>query len=261
MGKRILLFAVASLLMSCGGDKKTELTLTPETTEIKGPLKGCYEVVQQDYMIQQQNSWSSLINVELKRTNQELPFDPQTASGFDGYAETLVGFGIELIDEDGEVVEVIDANATGLSGPYSSDDIEAAINLTPGETGIVRWSVDMENEPVSFRITSAISKGNSSSDHSSSAITEPSTTEQPSNDWDKVLDKYEQYVDQYIAISKKAMNGDLSASMEYLDLLDDAEELGDELDSASDEMSPEQISRYTRITKKLSNIATESVGF
>ena len=57
------------------------------------------------------------------------------------------------------------------------------------------------------------------------------------------------------------MNGDLSASMEYLDLLDDAEELGDELDSASDEMSPEQISRYTRITKKLSNIATESVGF
>ena len=260
MGKRILLFAVASLLMSCGGDKKTELTVTPETTEIKGPLKGCYEVVLKDYTIQQ-NSWSALINVELKRTNKELPFDPQEASSFDVYNDIQVGFGIELIDEDGEVVEITNANATGLSGPYSSDDIDAAINLAPGEIGIVRWSVDMDNEPASFRITSAVSKGKNNSGHSSSVITEPSTIKESSNDWDKVLDKYEQYVDKYIAISKKAMNGDLSASMEYIDLLEDAKELGDELDSASDEKSPEQISRYTRITKKLSNIATESVGF
>lgn len=36
-----------------------------------------------------------------------------------------------------------------------------------------------------------------------------------SSDWDKLLDEYEQYVDQYVKTYKKAMNGDMSAMAEY----------------------------------------------
>lgn len=264
MEKKILLFGLAALLMSCGGNKKDGLMVTPETTEIKGPLKGYYEVVQKDYAIKN-NSWSDVINVELKRTDKALPFDPQDALCFGEYdAEkpVRVGFGIELLDEAGDVVEIINANATGLSGVYSTDDVDAAIRLAAGETGIVRWSVDVDNEPVSFRITSAVDESDSSqSGSSSSAVSESPAVRSSSNNWDAVLDKYEDYVDKYIATCKKAMNGDLSAATEYISLMEEAEELGDELDDASDEMTPAQISRYTRITGKLSSMASEAAGF
>lgn len=259
MEKRTLLFGLAALLMSCGGNKKAELTLTPETTELKGPLKGCYEVVQKEYTVMD-DSWSHVLNVELKRTDKELPFDPQKATSFNVYDEenpTQVGFGIELLDEDGNVVEITNASGTGLSGPYSSDDIVAAIALAPGETGIVRWSIDEENEPASFRITSAVNKLGSSS-FSSSESSESFERKETANNWDEVLDQYEDYVDKYIATTKKAMNGDLSAATEYVELLEEAEDLADELDCASDEMNSAQVSRYLRITQKLSNAAASA---
>lgn len=262
MKKITLLFGIAALLMSCGGNKKADsLTVTPETTEIKGALKGCYEVVQKDYTIKN-NGWSDVINVELKRTDKELPFDLQKATSFGVYVEgksVHVGFGIELTDKNGEIAEITNANGSGLSGPYSSDDIVSALNLNPGETGIVRWSVDIDNEPVSFRITSAVEKGSESSSElseSSSSISEKKS----SRDWDAVLDKYEDYVDEYVATYKRAMDGDLSAMTEYVSLLEKAEELSDELDDASDEMSSAEVNRFVRITNKLSSMA-ESISF
>lgn len=266
MEKGILLCGVAALLMSCGGDKSAKVT--PETTEIKGPLKGCYEVVQKDYTIQT-GSWSDILNVELRRTEQELPFDPQRAITFSEYGDdesVQVGFGLELLDKNGDVVEVFNANAGGLSGAYSSDDIEAAIWLNSGETGIVRWSVDVDNKPVSFRITSAVNSesgsGYAASGHSTSSADNAGVVSktESSNDWDKVLDEYERYVDKYVAMYTKAMQGDISAMTEYGDLLEAAEEFADELDNASDDMSSAQLSRYMRITNKLSSATVDALG-
>ena len=49
MRKSILVFGLVALLTSCVGSKKAEsLTAKPETTEVKGALKGCYEVIQKD---------------------------------------------------------------------------------------------------------------------------------------------------------------------------------------------------------------------
>lgn len=256
------MLGLAALLVSCGGNKKPEsLMVTPETTEIKGALKGCYEVVQKDYTIKN-NGWSDVLNVELKRTDKELPFDVQKATSFSVYQDGKpihVGFGIELTDENGEVVEITNANGSGLSGPYSSDDIISALNLNPGETGIVRWSVDMDNEPAAFRITSAVDEGSSSSSSTSESTEKSSYSsgKSSSSDWSSVLDRYENYVDRYIAAYKKAMNGDLSAATEYVSLLEEAEELSDELDSASDEMTSAEINRYMRITQKMTSIAED----
>lgn len=256
MEKRILLFGLAALLMSCGGNKSKEFTVTPETTEIDGPLQGCYEVVQKDYTIKK--GASSVIDVELKRTDKELPFDPQEATNILSLSASKpvkIGFGIELLDEDGEVVASEDASGS----LYSSSDIDEVIQLGSGEAGVVRCSVDVEDKPATFRITSDVDRLTviEVSPSADGASSENSS----SNDWDSVLDKYESYVNRYIATFEKAMNGDLSAASEYVNLMEEAEDLGDALDDATDEMTPAQLSRYARITTKLSNMASEAADF
>lgn len=79
-----------------------------------------------------------------------------------------------------------------------------------------------------------------------------------SSDWDKLLDEYEKYVDLYISTYKKAMNGDLSAMTEYVKLMKSAQKLSDKLDKAKDDMSSEQLQRYMKILKKMTN-AIESM--
>lgn len=254
MRKSILVFGLAALLMSCGGNKKVEsLTAEPETTEIKGALKGCYEVVQKDYTIKENGSWGSLISVELKRTDKELPFDPQKATSFsvseDG-KPTQVGFGIELLDDNGDVVEVKNANTGGVGGVYSSDDIDAAIQLGSGETGIVRWTINADNKPVTFRITSAIEGSTYTSN-----VSEEKTSS--SNDWDSILDDYEKYIDKYIKLYKKAKNGDTSALTEYPALLEKAQSLADKLSKAQSDFKPAQASRFLKLQQKLTNAALE----
>lgn len=75
-----------------------------------------------------------------------------------------------------------------------------------------------------------------------------------SNDWDEVLDSYESYVDQYIALYKKAMNGDMSAMSEYGSFLEKASDLGQKMSDATDEMSPAQVRRYREIQEKLTSL-------
>lgn len=254
MRKSILVFGLAALFASCGGSKKAEsLTAKPETTEVKGALKGCYEVIQKDYTIKENGSWGHLISVELKRTDKELPFDPQKATSFsvseDG-KPIQVGFGIELLDENGDVVEIKNANAGGIGGAYSSDDIEAAIQLNTDETGIVRWTINADNKPVTFRITSAMERNTSTSN-----VSEEKTSS--SNDWDSILDDYETYIDKYIKLYKKAKNGDMDALTEYPALLEKAQSLADKLSKAQSDFKPAQASRFLKLQQKLANAALE----
>lgn len=258
MRKSIFVFSLAALLVGCGGNKKVEsLTAKPETTEIKGVLKGCYEVIQKDYAIKENGSWGHLISVELKRTDKELPFDPQKATSFsvseDG-KPIQVGFGIELLDENGDVVEIKNANTGGVGGAYSSDDIDAAIQLGSGETGIVRWSVNAENKPVTFRITSAVSESTSTS---STSKVESSESSSSSNDWNSILDDYEKYIDKYIKLYKKAKAGDTSALTEYPALLEKAQSLSNKLSGAQGDLKPAQASRFLKLQQKLTNAALE----
>lgn len=255
MRESIFVFGLAALLMSCGGNKKVEsLTAKPETTQIKGVLKGCYEVVQKDYTIKENGSWGSLISVELKRTDKELPFDSQKATSFsvseDG-KPIQVGFGIELLDENGDVVEVKNANTGGAGGVYSSDDIDAAIQLGSGETGIVRWSVNAENKPVSFRITSAVDGTSSVSDTS----TKVSNTVSNSSDWDDTLAEYEEFIDDYIKLLKKAKNNDMGAISESASILEKAQSLAEKLSNAQSSLTPAQTTRFMKLQQKIASAA------
>ena len=76
-----------------------------------------------------------------------------------------------------------------------------------------------------------------------------------STNWDAVLNEYESYVNQYIALMKKVQKGDMSAMSEYPKMLEKAERLSDKLDDAEDEMTSTQLSRYMKITNKMANAA------
>lgn len=86
---------------------------------------------------------------------------------------------------------------------------------------------------------------------------ETSTTSTASNDFDEVLDSYEEYVDQYVSYMKKAANGDMSALTEYPALMEKAQEVSKKLEDSKDEMSAAQASRYMQITNKMTAAATQ----
>ena len=91
------------------------------------------------------------------------------------------------------------------------------------------------------------------SDNDSDSYNISNTNSSSKNEWDQVLDEYEKYVDQYIKFYKKAMNGDMSAMSEYVNLLEKAEKISDQLKDAQGDMTNAQMKRYLSITQKMSN--------
>ena len=157
---------VISLLSSLfGGNNDSEapkeekvVVLKAAQTEIKGDLKGCFEVVDKNYKVKfaKKSYDNDIVVVELMRTETELPYDRNNLVIFpeakESQAEYCAGFGIEILNADGDVIDKKNANAT----PYSWDEMTAALKILPGETSTIAFHFDNLSEAVSFRITSLI---------------------------------------------------------------------------------------------------------
>lgn len=274
-------FAIAIMavcLASCGGKKNSseneEIVITPETTHIKGDLGDYFEVVDKEYTIT--HDFGDMVSIEVKRTDADYLFDLNGVEPYGTYGQGVTGnagFGIEILDENGSVIEKIAATASGMSGMYSSDDMKEALKLKAGETGTVRWSfhLDGDKKPAKFRITSAYEEVDSSNWDSSSSSSDDesddnssddddsyiSSSSSDSQDWDALLDSYEQYVDKYISYMKKAAKGDTSALSEYPALMKKAQEFSNKLSGAQGVMSASQWARYMRITNKMTKAAQQ----
>ena len=167
MKKNLFLIVCAVALVlgfsSCGSK---DYVLKPSTTQISGPLGNCYKVVDKEFKCKydEGNPFNPyMITIELERTDGECrelsycePFGHSGSGVLGNY-----GFGIEIRDEDDNVVYNCAATAAGLSGPYSSDDVMAFKSLNPGEIGIIRWQEDSSRKEIkgnnlTFKITSAI---------------------------------------------------------------------------------------------------------
>ena len=273
-------FAIAIMavcLAACGGKKgseeKEEIVLTPETTQIKGDLGDYFEVVEKEYTVT--NDFGDIVSIEVKRTDADFSFDLKGVEPYGIYGKGVTGnagFGIEILDENGNVIEKVAATASGLGGMYSSDDMKETLKLKAGETGTVRWSFhfDGDKKPAKFRLTSAYEEVDSSnwdSDSSSSDDDESSSSDDDddtdsysssssgSQDWDALLNSYEQYVDKYISYMKKVANGDMSALAEYPALMEKAQEFSKKMEGAQGDMSASQWERYMTITYKMTQAA------
>lgn len=78
-----------------------------------------------------------------------------------------------------------------------------------------------------------------------------SSSSNGSEDWDSVLDEYEEFVDDYVKLYKKAQAGDMSAMTEYVTVLEDAQSLSNKLENASSDLSSSQLNRYQKILNKM----------
>lgn len=74
---------------------------------------------------------------------------------------------------------------------------------------------------------------------------------------DDMLDGYEEFVDKYISLFKKASKGDLSAIADCEAYLESGETLSLKVQSISSLMNAAQMKRYTEITAKMGKAASE----
>lgn len=190
-GIRLLTIAMATMLLatSCGGssdgnneeqNKLAEsVTVKPSQTEVKGDLKGCFEVVDRSYDATVKR-YFSVLSVELKRTSKELPYDRDNVADFnkmgDGSTEYCAGFGLELLDANGGVVDV---KAVNSYNSYSDDQI-SVLRLLPDDTAIARFEIDSDKmaKAVSFRVTSSLmpnKKDKKDDTHASADVDVPTT--------------------------------------------------------------------------------------
>lgn len=107
-------------------------------------------------------------------------------------------------------------------------------------------SVESVEEPVvetEFIDTSAVAE----------STLENTETSTGSQDYDKMLDEYDEYVVEYVKFYKKAMKGDSDALAEYPALMEKATEFQKSMEEAqsNDQLSIEQITRMSEIQTKM----------
>lgn len=255
--KFFLLTALVALVCSCG---KSGQELTPESTDVEGALGDCFNIVERTYKPVGENQ--QIVTIELERTYSSLPFQVEDGTEINSFNTTSsaknvqVGFGIEFLDDEGNILDKVNAEASGLSASYSPDEAVALVKLESGKTGSIRFVVNDEaKKATKFRITSAYKENGTSvlpeEDIMSDSIISSDIVTSGSSDWDALLDSYEDYVGQYIAMMRKAANGDMSAMSEYPALMEKAQEYGEKLSNAQGTMSASQWSRYMRIHENM----------
>ena len=136
------------------------------------------------------------------------------------------------------------ASCGGNKNAENSDSISTDINVET--TSVLPENQSNEENVSSEKVEETVEE----------SVEEQSSSSTRSEDWDALLDSYDDYVTKYISYMKKAMNGDMSALSEYPALLEKAEEFSDKLGNAEGEMSSAQWNRYLKITKRLSSSAT-----
>ena len=248
-------------LASCGSKNSSRsFDVTVDNTTIGGKLSQYFSLEDKTYKYQkvEEGEWGyDDVTVELKCI-QPLP-------------ENLIAYiGVEVLDENGPVI------SAGKADYNSFNDYEVLRQATPGQVVTVkiinRESLG-ENTPAKIRLSSIVeeeeepsgsSSSSESSDDSSVSSDDSSDDEESissssksSADWDSMLDSYEQYVNKYIALLKKAANGDMTAMAEYAGLMQKAQELSDKMNGAQGDMSASQWARYLKITTKMTTAAQE----
>ena len=261
--KCFMMVVLTVCLASCGGkkssDSETSFDVTVDNTTIGGKLSQYFSLEDKTYKYEK--GIIDKVTVELKCI-EPLP-------------ENLKAYiGVEVLDENGTVI------CAGKADAWSFDDFDVLRQATPGQ--VVTITVDNhenlgDNTPAKIRLSSIVEEetepsesssssessddssvsSDDSSDDSSDAGKSISSSSTSSADWDSMLNSYEQYVNKYIALVKKASNGDMSAMAEYAGLMQKAQELSDKMNGAQGEMSASQWARYMKITTKMTKAAQE----
>lgn len=159
----VVLTCFCVLFAACGGkqeqkDEDNKVKVKPATTAVSGALSKCFEVVDKEYKLKSDGLFWEL-RVEFKRTDADTPYQPDDIDSYperdEATASMLAGFGIEILDEDGDVI----GSSSASAAYYSDSETAQVLRLNPGETASIEFTItELDGKPVSFRITSDAQK-------------------------------------------------------------------------------------------------------
>lgn len=276
---KYLSFAVLLLcLASCGKGDENSVTLKVETE--LGPLADYIKVTDQEVVVKMSDEKEDGADCKVITSSLALEVIKSVASNYSFYFDvvvldkdhveigTLPYFNIESISDydNGDLSNVL------LAGSLRAQmkDSDKVAKITPEDqeelNKIFKEGAYIVIKPNDPNAKYEEYKGKSSNaevvESSDDTITEDediavSSSSSSSQDWDAMLDSYEEYVDNYISLLKKAANGDKSAMAEYPALMKKAQEFGNEMRNAQGSMSASQLARYTKISTKMLKAAQE----
>lgn len=276
---KYLSFAVLLLcLASCGKGDENSVTLKVETE--LGPLADYIKVTDQEVVVKMSDEKEDGADCKVITSSLALEVIKSVASNYSFYFDvvvldkdhveigTLPYFNIESISDydNGDLSNVL------LAGSLRAQmkDSDKVAEITPEDqeelNKIFKEGAYIVIKPNDPNAKYEEYKGKSSNaevvESSDDTITEDediavSSSSSSSQDWDAMLDSYEEYVDNYISLLKKAANGDRSAMAEYPALMKKAQEFGNEMKNAQGSMSASQLARYTKISTKMLKAAQE----
>jgi hypothetical protein len=255
--KLIMVAFWALAIVSCGGKKGGDsFEVSVDNTTIGGKLSSYFTLVDKTYKYKK--GIVDEVNVELQCI-EPLP-------------ENLKAYiAVEVLDEDGNVISARKADAWSFSdydvlrqassGQTVTIKIENHENVGEEIPAKIRLSSIVEEDDEINGSNSLTSDENSSDDDVASILDESDddiiSTSSGSEDWDDLLQSYEQYVDKYISYLKKASKGDMTALSEYPALMQKAQEFSDKMKNAQSNMSASQWAKYNKITMKMLEAAQE----
>jgi len=263
-----VLAILAFLITSCGGGAK-EVIIKNSSKDFVGDLKGYLEVVDGNYTLVKP-SMDLILTVKLKALKQlesGKEFGVIRAELMDVNGMPISGFCNFVLAKEGWVKT--ESDNLKIDNALKEGQGEFAVQFvydTYDGGGSVNRTDAMKiasKKAKSFSIISSKLKEvstNSSSASSSTSSTSSdenvtSTKKVGSENWNSILDSYEKYINQYIALLKKANAGDASALTEYATMMEKATEFADKLENASDDLSAAQSARFLKLQTKLTNAA------
>ena len=279
--KYFLMVVLTVCLTSCGS-KGDENSVTLKVEAELGPLADYIEVADQEVVVKMSDEKEDSVDYKVIQSSLALEVIESVATKYSSNFD----FEVEVLDKDH--VEIVTLPNYEIEPNYDRDNgklkyviyagsVRAQMKnrakvaeFTPEDqekwNKILKEGVYIVIKPRSSNQEYEEYKGKSSNteviDSSSSTITEDedesiSSSSTGSADWDSMLDSYEQYVNKYIALMKKASNGDMTTMAEYAGLMQKAQELSDKISGAQGDMSASQWARYMKITTKMTTTAQE----
>lgn len=256
--KYFLIAIMAIFLASCKGESAP---IKPGSTSLQGDLNTYYEVIDKEYGFAEDGN----ITIDLKKVKDELPAPWHTGMKYDSFlsdsTEYNLTFEVTFLDEKGNIISSVDID---------SDDEQKLSELKNGDSIKVKLSVrdEVVEKAATFTVSGSIQRGEGSPSSSSSEVTEATTettgassetsTEEAtednssssSEDYDAILDEYEEYTKNLVSMVKKLNAGDMSVYADYMGLVENMTSLDKKLANAKSEMTNAQAARFLRIQAK-----------
>jgi len=137
----------------------SELSIKPKKVRVQGELGSCFDVVEKSYKLSENDGYSAILSVDIKRNNNPIMFNPAIATTFDSDEGGIaVAFGIVVTDETGKVIHEDVPGEIGHGAPAYPEDAIEVVNLEEGKIGTLNFvisNVDKINNKCTFTITSS----------------------------------------------------------------------------------------------------------